>query len=1241
MAEVVGVFERRWRGPGAEASARTAGTNPPTDVFDILIMAGLVGLVVFAPIVMGAVAPWARSVVFCTALTLLALWLIQGVRRGRLRIARTWLWLFVSLFFAIAAIQLIPLSPGLLSAISPGTAETYREVAQNGLDGARSLSLFPYATRTEILRFGALAMIFLVVSHTVRTRRQAAIIIMALVAVGVFEALYGMGEHFSGGNRVFWHARTAHLAAATGTFLNKNHFAGLLEMILPATLGLLLGILPRRRSGGSARVRIVEALSSREIHVRLFLTAAAVMLAVAICFSLSRAGVLSMLISLIVLAVCLGLSAGFRKYTLLLLAVVMAILLVAAVIGAEIVVERVEEAAAGRSASWIDRLDLSRSGIAQVRQFPLLGTGLGSFRYAFERFQSPRFDNRIADFLHNDWLQVFCEMGFVGGVLVALGFLVFIITTARIAFSRRDAFCRWVSLGALLGVGAMLIHSLFDYNLLKITSNGVVFATLLGLSFAVVRMPSERRGSAYRGSFFTLSLGPAPVRIGLAVMVAAGWIALTAWPLRLARADIAFNRFLVCSEIGEADRYFFIPLRKTPFDVNPTDSLARARELAPSNPRYHFFASYYLVKQADGVLHERARETLRKIMGPERIEQSDPEVVNRLVRAVAGDLGKQESRTRAELLALGEKHLRRALARLDISAEYHLLMARILADRPEAEALPARDPRDLADAVRCVRRAFWLAPNRPYVLLEGGKVLLKQALLMRDPQEQERQLQEVCKHFKRAIFSYPACADEIYAIVRGLMKGPKRTRTLLAVTPPTLRAHEQLAGALWEAGEWKELLACLDKIDELAADKGEREAAASGVSLLAQSSRVMAANPYETHASGARAYDVRRPLSVRLDAAERRYKVLGILGQWEERAKLTLEAGDLLGECAASDLDRIRRLRAKGRLPEALTICMENLQRNFAHPEALLAAAELASTPGKPRDFPRWQEPLDHLYRLIINHDALSADVYERAEAIASRLALKEPGDILVRDFVLGAGAILAGRPQAGVAILEKAVSDNADVEALWQQAHLLWYYLGLGYEEAGRREEALSAYRRVIKIVPAHRPALLRLAALDSDNEAIRNRLAAWEPQVPFRVNFGGKLILLGYSLDKECVPVTVNGIKTERELWFITYYWQAHERLLPQYRPVVHFCDENWTTLFRNDHRIRNGAKEYESEYPYCGEVIIDRWGLDQDFGSVRYLRLCLEAPAAPRLLPKRLFADGLCTFVPARLEIPEDLR
>ena len=41
-----------------------------------------------------------------------------------------------------------------------------------------------------------------------------------------------MGQTFSGYDHIWWYQKAAHEDAVSGTYVNRNHFAGLMEMVM-------------------------------------------------------------------------------------------------------------------------------------------------------------------------------------------------------------------------------------------------------------------------------------------------------------------------------------------------------------------------------------------------------------------------------------------------------------------------------------------------------------------------------------------------------------------------------------------------------------------------------------------------------------------------------------------------------------------------------------------------------------------------------------------------------------------------------------------------------------------------------------------------------------------------------------------------------------------------------------------------------------------------------------------------
>src|SRR5207244_1222737 len=84
------------------------------------------------------------------------------------------------------------------------------------------ISIAPPITWTYLANVIAYSLIFLLVrKHTRQSSKRFWTPTIALIVIGGLEASLGVVQ------------RAAGAEAAVGTYVNKNHFAGLLEMILP------------------------------------------------------------------------------------------------------------------------------------------------------------------------------------------------------------------------------------------------------------------------------------------------------------------------------------------------------------------------------------------------------------------------------------------------------------------------------------------------------------------------------------------------------------------------------------------------------------------------------------------------------------------------------------------------------------------------------------------------------------------------------------------------------------------------------------------------------------------------------------------------------------------------------------------------------------------------------------------------------------------------------------------------
>jgi O-antigen ligase/tetratricopeptide (TPR) repeat protein len=1150
----------------------------------------LILLVLLPPMAFGAAATWAKHSIFLGAVILLSLWLFRASRSGFLTVRGGSLWWPVVLFLLYGILQQIPLPAGVLAGISPSTSLLLSETL-TGPVGAKPLSISPRDTLETLLLFSAMAIVLFVVVNFVRGRPRITRILSALVLLGVFEALFGMSEQLTGSRQIFWNPRTQYLGFVTGTYHNKNFFSGLLEMIVPAAIGLLIALSRDRVEGkdrpaarGGLGPGLARVISSPRLAQQFLLAAASVVMILAVFFSLSRAGIVSLMAAMAGIAVLVSLSSGFRRYTVVPFLLAGVTLSIGSAVGMDRVIRRMEDVVAGHSDSWVHRLDMMQSALGAAKDFPLFGTGLGTLGRIFPRYQSKQLGDVWADYIHNDWLQLFCEAGALGWMIAVLGLLVFFVIVTGRAARRKDAFARFVSAGLLLGVAAMLLHSFFEHNLGKIPANLLVFTVLSGLAFSAAHVTSRR------GRVETIELCVAlstPSRrwctslVALLLVAAGASLALPA-----IRADILFNRALAAST-GRPELYFFLPLEGGREDGD--ELLKRAVALDPANPKYHSHSALRAQAKAEEAVRERAARSARDLVGAE-VEKEDPEGFEEIVDIMREGALPLVWETRLPLLEEAHDSLLRVTGLTPTEAGAHLRLAGVLLELGS----PAEEVR------REVAIARGLAPQVPGIQFGAAGILLSLLSQKMDGPEEEELRGEALTALRRAIYIDPSYVEKAYPLFQGVVMSGEN---VLEEMPPSISAHESLYLILEGDKRWETALAALGEIERLADVKfspSREEAKAADAE-------------WESYTTVDRGYDRRSELDVRFSLAERRSRLLGILGRWPERADALSIYRGFLRERLREDLEDVRRIRRQGRAGEAMLRVRMILEEDWAFPEANLEAAEIASLPETGDSLPPGQKPLDHLVRLVLHNDGLSEEDARRAATILAGEEAATEAERVKSAFLAGALDLLSGRAKEAVGKLKKLAGANKG-PSRWRQGHLVWYYLGLGYERAGERDEAAEAYGRALGLVDSHRPSLLRLSSLQKKAAAA---LKKFEPERVLNINFGGRVILLGYTAREADKRGSVS----------IRYYWQFIDRMDPEYWPLLHFGGIDGEPTFEHSHRITAAGREYPVDFPRSGEVVVEDYTLPRDPMTEPFLRAAIW-------MTELLYHDGGRGFVVASL-------
>jgi len=522
-------------------------------VVDRIVFWGLCAILVFVPLPIGSVEEWAVFVFEAATLALFLLFLGgQILVRGRAasrhpgraaRLPRFSKFALV-VFLALSFLQLIPLPAGLVSVISPRAYAIYSGLVQDGIAAPASwltLSLSPSATLSELILILCTGIFGFLVLRTVRSRGRVEILVVVILASALFQSFYGMAEVFSGHEAILGRPKRYNVGSVTGTYVNRNHLAGFLEMAFPLSLGYLL-VKARyfaMEKGLSLRQKILW-FGQESLQWTFLLGLVPVFIGVGLIFSKSRSGITVLAVTAVLAAVAAsswrefseedreegsGRSRGHRQGRIVRL-VVLAVLIVTVWLGIGPVIKRFSEVdvtAEGRRTFYGNTLEM-------IGDFPLAGTGKGTYVNAYPMYE--KMDDKLRlSFAHNDYLESAAENGVVGGgalIVAGIGLAVWLAAMWR---RRRGSFAKGIGLGALLGVAAILIHGFTDFNL-QIPANAVYFTALAMLGVVVlghereqspfIRVPIQNRAAASikKGDTYKEDMSPVKALLAAFLVVA-------------------------------------------------------------------------------------------------------------------------------------------------------------------------------------------------------------------------------------------------------------------------------------------------------------------------------------------------------------------------------------------------------------------------------------------------------------------------------------------------------------------------------------------------------------------------------------------------------------------------------------------------------------------------------------------------------------------------------------------------
>lgn len=430
-----------------------------------IIEIGLMSLIVFTPLAFGTVQVWSITTVHLITLFMLTFWLIKMTVLGNFKLVKTALDLPILIFLGIAVITTLT-------------------------------SIYPYVSKIELYKIINYVLLYYLVVNNVKDKGQIKRIVILVVIVGILLAIYGLYNYFNGIEKIYTLDKKHYLGMLTSTYVNHNHIAGYFELAIPLAIGLMLAKERLLRTSKTSRISSIVLGS-------LLPLAAAVIMIIALVFTYSRGAWISFFGSMVFLGIIIVFWLKvFKCWSKLkkwgILAVVALIIISVAIFMPQDIKQRAATLLEFEEGEFEDisiqgRLIVNSNTIEMIKDYPILGSGLGTFNILYPKYRDPRL-RTFMNATHNDYLQYAEEMGLFGIGSFILLLVLFFKKNLNLIRNAQDKYLQGLTIGFLISISAIAIHGLVDFNL-QIPANALLFWIVLALSssIGIITKEGERR----------------------------------------------------------------------------------------------------------------------------------------------------------------------------------------------------------------------------------------------------------------------------------------------------------------------------------------------------------------------------------------------------------------------------------------------------------------------------------------------------------------------------------------------------------------------------------------------------------------------------------------------------------------------------------------------------------------------------------------------------------------------------
>jgi len=440
--------------------------------------------IAWMPLPAGSNWPWAWVVLQMMILTIAIGWILLYTK-GQVALTNPLIQaqpviIMLGIWSLWIIVQLLPLPISWIQLIAPHTAQLAQQAAEIVTlpITTTTISVDPHLTFQKLMQTLALVIFFVLALLLLNTRTRIKWILWLIVYSALFQAVFGSLMTLSGIEYHLFGAKEHNIGVATGTFINRNHLAGYLEMALAIGIGLLLSQM-RSKTYQSWRQKLrdwIGVILEKKMQLRLILA----ILVIGLVMTHSRMGNSAFFSSLLISGFIWIFLSGRRPKRTTIYLFVSLILIDLYIVGTWFGFEKVVERLEGTSVVTETRYEVVKSLMKAIPDYGVSGSGLGTFKTVYPSYKDSQLMSSYL-YAHNDYLQFVLEGG--GAVLLlAVVVMASVLTAYRAMRTRRDPLYRGIGFASLMGVVAILIHSMVDFNL-QIPANAIMFMLLLALAW--------------------------------------------------------------------------------------------------------------------------------------------------------------------------------------------------------------------------------------------------------------------------------------------------------------------------------------------------------------------------------------------------------------------------------------------------------------------------------------------------------------------------------------------------------------------------------------------------------------------------------------------------------------------------------------------------------------------------------------------------------------------------------------